>query len=145
MATMQPDLEQRIRDIFAALNAHDVEKYLSCTTDDILYENVAASVVSHGKEETRANLKGMFAAIPDLKMELRSCFTAGKYECSEWVMIGTVTGTLPGGIQATGKSVSVRGVSVAERRENKLCRVSVYLDMATIMRQLGIVPAPPLK
>jgi ketosteroid isomerase-like protein len=43
----------------------------------------------------------------------------------------------------TGKKFSVRGVSVIEVREGKIFRNLDFYDSATIMRQLGLLPAQP--
>jgi ketosteroid isomerase-like protein len=41
----------------------------------------------------------------------------------------------------TGKKFSVRGVSVIEVREGKISRCLDFYDSATIMRQVGVLPA----
>lgn len=145
MATMQPDLEKQMSEIIAAFNAHDAERYFSFSTDDVLIENVAMGMIIHGKEEARANIKNIFATIPDAKIEITSFFATGNHQCAEYIFSGTPTGALPMGIPVTGKSFSVRGVAIAELREGKACRITQYSDSATVMRQLGIFPPPPQK
>jgi ketosteroid isomerase-like protein len=57
---------------------------------------------------------------------------------------GTIEWTLSGtdkGMYKTGKKFSVRGVSVIEVREGKIFRNLDFYDSATIMRQLGLLPA----
>jgi len=142
MATIS---EKQMRDAIAAFNAHDVEKYLSFSTDDILVENLAAGVTIHGKEEARANLKNTFALIPDVRIEIKSFFTSGDHACLEYILSGTPAAPLPNGIPATGKSFSVRGAGVSEYREDKVCKITQYADAATLMRQLGVLPPPPQK
>ncbi len=143
MATMQPDLDQQTKEIYAALSAHDVEKFLSYHTDDVIVENVAAGVVSRGKgEEIRAGIHRILATIPDLKMELISVFASGNLQCEEFVMSGTPTAELSPGIPATGKSFSVRGMLKRELRNGKTCRVTQYTDYASILQQLGVLPSP---
>ena len=41
----------------------------------------------------------------------------------------------------TGKNFSVRGVSVFEVRGGKISRYKEFYDVATIMRQVGMLPA----
>jgi steroid delta-isomerase-like uncharacterized protein len=143
MATMQPDLEKQIRDIYTAINARDVERFLSFHTDDVIIENVATGLVTRGKgEEARVTLNCVFAAIPDYRMELTSYFASGNRLCEEYVVSGTHTGDHMG-IPATGKSFSCRGVLVRELREGKTCRACTYYDSATLLRQLGVLPQTP--
>ena len=141
---MATDFEKHTNDIYAAFNAHDLKKFGSLHTDDVIVENVATGVVSRARQEGLANIKLMIDAIPDLKLELTSSFTSGNRQCEEYLMRGTHKGDLQG-IPATGKSLSVRGVLVRELREGKTCRVTQYTDYATIMRQLGVLPSPPQK
>jgi steroid delta-isomerase-like uncharacterized protein len=141
MATMQSDLEKQIRDVVAAMNAHDIEKYLFFATDDVIAENVAMGVTIRGKEEYRSNLKLLFAAFPDYRIELTSHFGSGNLSCAEAVVSGTHKGDFMG-IPATGRAFSVRGVSVAELREGKASRITAYSDSASMLRQLGVSPAP---
>ena len=145
MATMKPDLEKRMKEAIAAVNSHNIEKFLSFSTDDIFSENLATGVVSHGKEESRKYFKQLFAAIPDFKIEPTLFFASGNHQCMEYVASGTPKGELPGGISATGKSFSIRCVSVSELREGKTCRASLYYDLSTMLKQLGVLPPLPKK
>ena len=144
MAAMQTDLEKQTKEIYAAISAHDIEKFLSFHTDDCIVEIVATGTVSRGKEEGRASLKRAFAAFPDVKLELISFFTSGNRQCEEAIMSGTHKGEYMG-IPATGKSISLRIAYIRESREGKTCRVTQYSDYATLMRQLGVLPAPSQK
>ena len=144
MAKMKIDLDKQMRDVVAAMNAHDIEKYLSFATDDVIAENVAMGVIIRGKEEYRNNLKLLFAAFPDYRIELTSHFASGNRSCAEAVASGTHKGDFMG-IPATGKTFSVRGVSVAELREGKASRITSYSDSASMLRQLGVLPSPPQK
>ncbi len=137
MATMATDFDMQTKELYAALEAHDLEKMLSLHTDDVFYEEVIADgPFSRGKEGLRTQLQGMFAAMPDVKMELISSFACGDRQCEESIMSGTQTGSFRG-LPASGKSFSVRVVTVRELKENKTSRISFYYDSASFMRQLG--------
>ncbi len=97
----------------------------------------------HGKEQLRAGLEALFSAVPDFKMDLISFFASGDRLCEEWLASGTPAGNLPGlSIQPTGKSFVIRGVTIKDLRDGKICRVYNYMDTASILRQLGILPTP---
>ncbi len=135
---MAIDLEEQTKDIYAALNAHDLGRFLSFYTDDVTSENVATGVVIRGKEDLRANFELVFSEIPDVRMELTACFTSGNCQCEEYVLSGTHKGSGElMGIPAPGKPFSVRGILVRELREGKTCRVTRYIDSSALMRQLG--------
>lgn len=70
---------------------------------------------------------------------MTSGFVAGTWAGGEWIMRGTHTGDLPG-LPATGKGVSVRGSSIIELQDGKIRRCSDYWDMATLLRQIGLMP-----
>jgi steroid delta-isomerase-like uncharacterized protein len=133
--------EKLTRDIIAAWNSHDPEKFASFLIDDCVYEDVPMGVVNHGKEQVKAFVAVLFSAVPDVKMETTSLFTVGDWGACEYVMTGTQTGAL-GQFPATGKSFSVRGVSVVQFRNGKFSRNSNYYDMVSWLQQLGLLPAP---
>jgi len=141
---MAADIEKLARDIYAAINAHDLDKVLSFHTDDVFVESPAGARVMHGKEELRASLNGYFGAFSNFKMELTSFFASGNRSWEEWVVSGTHTGSFQG-LPPTGKTISLRGILVREVKEGKTYRVTEYYDSATIMRQLGLLPPIPQK
>lgn len=147
-------MENWPKDFAAAFSAHNLDAVLSYFTDDIFYEEVVADgVVAHGKQELRARIQGIFAAWPDIKLDLTSHFSSGEHHCIEWIASGTLTNASSDvhlrdkaespGLPVTGKSISYREVVVAELRGGKISRFSLYCDMMTFMRQLGIMPSSP--
>ena len=60
----------------------------------------------------------------------------------EWTMSGTHKDDLPG-MPATGKSFSVRGATALQLDDGRISRNSDYWDMATLLTQLGLMPAAP--
>ena len=126
------------RDFIAAFSAHDIDEVLSYFADDVFYEEVVADgVVAHGKQELRARIQGIFTAFPDIKLELISHFSSGEHDCVEWISSGTHKADSPG-LPATGKCFSYREVVVTGLRNSKISRCSLYCDMMTFMKQLGV-------
>jgi hypothetical protein len=60
----------------------------------------------------------------------------GGHGTIEWMFTGTDKG-----VYKTGKKFSVRGVSVIDVRDGKIARSLDFYDSATIMRQVGVLPA----
>ena len=82
----------------------------------------------------------VFNAFPDLKIELTSHVAANGRAMLEWIMSGTLSGSLLG-LPATGKSFSIRGAAIFELQDGKIARSSIYWDMSTLVRQLGTIDA----
>lgn len=120
----------------AAWNSHDADKLLSVFTSDVFYEDVAFGEVSHGSAELRKFAASEFEAVPDLKVELLRASVHNGHGTIEWTFSGTDKD-----IYKTGKKFSVRGVSVIDVREGKISRSLDFYDEATIMRQVGLLPA----
>ena len=115
-------------------------KLLALFTDDCVYEDVTFGVVTNGKQELRGFAEGAFAAVPDLKFQLKSRFIAGQWGGIEWLMSGTHKGDFPG-LPATGKRFSaIRGATVVELQAGRIGRNSGYWDAASFMKQVGLLP-----
>lgn len=95
--------------------------------------------VSRGKAEVKSFANAVFAAFPDFTIQLTSGFTAGKWAAAEWTMSGTHQGALPG-LPATGKGFAIRGSTICELKAGKLKRNSDYWDLATFLKQIGLMP-----
>jgi steroid delta-isomerase-like uncharacterized protein len=142
---MAIDLNKQTEEIYAAFNAHDLDRYLSLHTEDVFFEQVIADGAGgHGKEELHTFVKGFFDAFPDFKCEVTSFFASGNRQCEEMTITGTHRGTYLT-IEPTGKSISLRGVLIRELRKGKTSRFSIYFDPTTLMRQLGVLPPTPQK
>src|SRR5438477_1519545 len=120
--------------------SHDLPAILSLFPDDVIYEDETMGVVNRSKGELKAFAEDFFKIFPDVTFELKAHFAAANLGGAEWVMRGTQRGDMPG-IPATGKHVEVRGASVLEFVNGKIKRCSDYWDMATLLRQLGVLPA----
>jgi steroid delta-isomerase-like uncharacterized protein len=136
-ALVPPRPDRLLEEWATAWSRHDVEKLLALCTDDCVYEEVAIGAVYRGKAEVRSFAKAVFTAFDDVKIQLRSGFTAGHWAGAEWRMTGTHVRDLPG-IPATGKSFAVRGSTICELKAGKIRRNADYWDLATFLKQTGL-------
>jgi steroid delta-isomerase-like uncharacterized protein len=127
-----------MRETFLAWNSHDPDRVVNFYTEDAVYEDVAYGEVSHGKAEFRKFAAGFFEAVPDLKVEVVSASAHNGRGSLEWVFSGTDKG-----LYKTGKKFSVRGASLFKMRGGKCSSNKDFYDLATIMRQLGVLPDKP--
>ena len=118
-----------------AWNSHNPDALVALFTEDVVYEDVTLGVVNRGTAELRAFAEGVFTAIPDVNFPMVSSFLKGGKGFLEWIFKGTDVG-----MYGTGKAFSLRGGSVIEVHGTKIARQSDYWDLATLLRQIGLLP-----
>jgi steroid delta-isomerase-like uncharacterized protein len=95
---------------------------------------------SDGEEAVRKLLQGWIGAFPDLHLE-----TVRLRHMDDGVLVeGLITGTHDGdwaGIPPTGRRVEVPAIGIFEFDEDRLLCEKVYLDMVTVLTQIGVLPA----
>jgi steroid delta-isomerase-like uncharacterized protein len=133
-------LDRILEEFVTTWSSHDMDRVLPLYTADCTYEDVTLGAINHGKDELRGFGKLFISGFPDVTFELASQFVAvnGSWAAGEWMMTGTHRGDLPG-LPATGKPISIRGVSILELLDNKIRRCSDYWDMATLLKQIGLM------
>jgi len=135
-STSRPASSSAAQNWIAAWNSHDLAKWAAYFTPDIYYEDVTFVEISHGSEEAKKFAGEFFEAVPDLKLELEGSSVEGDHGSIQWVLTGTDKG-----VYKTGKKFKVRGVSIISVKNGKISRSIDYYDSATIMKQVGLLPA----
>ena len=120
--------------------SQNMEQLMSVFADDVTYVDTPLGSTFRGKEELRAFAQGFFNAFPDLKAVITSTVVSGDRAASEWRFTGTQVGDLAG-MPASNKQMDLRGVSIYEFEGGKIKRKIDYWDMATMLKQLGFMPA----
>jgi len=129
-----------------AMNAHDMDLWLSYCTDDFVFDYVAAPPPLN-KEETKADFELTYLGLPDFHVIPERVLVSGNIVVDEKTFTGTHQGEFLG-IPATGNSVQMPVLDIFEYEGNKVKKVTTYLDVVSIMVQLGLMPAgelPPLE
>jgi steroid delta-isomerase-like uncharacterized protein len=129
-----------------AWNSHDPEQLLDLMTEDIVYEDSASPETMHGHGDVRAFLDMSWRAFPDMRFEPvgRPLVSPAEPRAAFWWR-GTATNTgriEPPGLAPTGKRIEFEGVDFHEYRDGKVARLQIVFDMADVMTQLGVLPAP---
>jgi steroid delta-isomerase-like uncharacterized protein len=132
-------LAQRFAD--EIINARDLEGALT----DLVVEDFVEQNPMPGQGPGRAGLGDalarMFAAFPDLHWTLRDTIA----EQDRVMTLSTWTGTHRGeflGIPATGRSVEVEAWTLDRYRDGRLIESRIIMDVAGMLTQLGVLPAP---
>ena len=123
--------------VIAAWNSHDPDKVVAMYADDVVFEDVTLGAVNHGRDALRKFVKFTFDVSPDIHFVLTKSFLQDGNGYMEWTMTGTDVGLFK-----TNKHFDVRGVSVVGEASGKLAWNRDYYDLATVMKQVGVLPAP---
>lgn len=117
-------------------NSKDPEVLVAAFTTDGIYEDVTFGIKKKGSAELRELHKFFHDAVGGLYVKLIESHVANGHGTIEWMFGGTDVGVFK-----TGKPFEVQGVSVIEVRGNRISRNLDYYDAATIMKQVGKLPA----
>ena len=130
------ELLDRFVDLFNSNRDEEAEKDFA---PDGYFEEVGTNRRFTPQEAT-ANSRAWRVAFPDAHGTITSKVVEGNKGAAEIVWRGTNRGSLMGQ-PATGKSVNVRAVVIIETNGSKIRRSVHYIDVASMMAQLGAAPA----
>ena len=111
----------------AALNARNVDEYLGRVDESC-------------REGMWRSLEVLFAALPDVRLEIEQIRAGEDFVVVHSIITGTHKGTFAG-IAATNKPVNFHACNFVELRNGKAIRMRGYADQATLFQQLGVVSA----
>ena len=115
----------------------------------VIDEVVAADYVGHdpalpeptlGPEGVKQFHNDFLAAFPDGAITVETQLAEGDYVATRWTGRGTQKGELMG-IPATGKQVTVSGITISRLSDGKVAEEWTTWDTLGMMQQLGAVPA----
>ena len=139
------DNEAIVRELHEAFNARDLDRAVAHATEDAEYLTVATGETFHGPEGYKAYMQNWIDAFSDASTEVTAIHAGDDFTVVEFTGRGTHDGTLKspaGDVPATGRTVENRFCEVFSIEDGKISRSRTYLDMATMMSQLGLMPAP---
>jgi steroid delta-isomerase-like uncharacterized protein len=120
-----------------AENRHDVEATIA-TFHRPRYE--VNGQPSDGTEAVRELLQGLMNGFPDLHADIGKMRHADDAVFGEGLITGTHDGEWAG-IPPTGRRIEVPVVGIFEFDDDRLLCEKVYIDMASILTQIGVLPA----
>jgi len=125
-------------------NKHDTAAALATAADDVVFSKNSAPADLTGKKEVQKGLDESFKAFPDVKLEIKSAWSAGDYVVSTGTWSGTNTGDMPAmKLKKTGKPVSVHFIEVDKFVGGKTKNIWLFTNGAAAAAQLGLLP--PMK
>jgi steroid delta-isomerase-like uncharacterized protein len=96
---------------------------------------------SDGEAAVRELLQGLMEGFPDFHAETVKLHHADDAVIGQARITGTHNGSFAG-IPPTGKKIDVPMAAIFEFEDDRLLCETVYWDVATILRQIGILPEP---
>jgi steroid delta-isomerase-like uncharacterized protein len=140
-------VQEQIAGVLEAFNSHDADRFVALMTEDVVFDHSAWPTTMRGRAEVRSfYADNTWKAVPDLRLELADGpFLhphAPRYSVA-WRAVGTHTGQIdPPGFAPTGKRIEFPVLEISELRDGRASRVRIAIDMADVMRQLGLLAAP---
>jgi steroid delta-isomerase-like uncharacterized protein len=94
-----------------------------------------------GREEFREGVLDMLSAFSDRQVKIADQVVAGDKVVSRWQATGVHAGEF-NGIPATGRRVSLTGISIDRIAGGRIVESWEVTDDAGLLRQLGVMPSP---
>lgn len=114
---------------------------------DVIGELIASNYVSHGlpmsvngPQEFRQSVETFRSAFPDLYMLVEEQIADGDRVSNQGYITGTHRGEFLG-VPASGQQIKVNVISIWRFENGKVAESWVQLDLMSLMRQIGAVPA----
>ncbi len=137
--TLRDRREAVVREHMESENRHDFDATIA-TFARPRYEIVPTGDVFDGETAVRGYFAASRAAFPDQRNELRALRHTDDAVIVEFDLLGTHLGPLRG-IPPTGKEFRCPMTAFFVFEGDRIVCERVYFDSATILRQLGLVPA----
>jgi predicted ester cyclase len=128
-----------VRHAVAALNAGDIEGYLSGFAVDCV-RWVGGLGVALTVPDIRDNLGQLFAAFDELHLDEDLLFGGDGHVCARWTLRGVHTGEY-GGIAPTHREIAVDTCEVYTFTGDKVTECYVYGESMSLFNQLSGAPA----
>ena len=130
--------EAVVEEHVAAENRQDVEATIA-TFHRARYE--VNGEPSDGEAAVRDLLGGLMAGFPDFHAEVDKFHHADDAVVCEGRMTGTHDGPWAG-VPATGRRIELTFACIFDFEEDRLVCEKVFVDLATLLRQVGALPEP---
>jgi steroid delta-isomerase-like uncharacterized protein len=131
--------EQVVANFLEAIGRHDVEAIGRVCANDIV-ELLPGTPPLEGIDNELAFARGLFAAFPDLEIEVTRLMAIDQVVAAAWTRRGTFTGADFQGLPANGARMVSPAAGFFEIENGLIKRLTVYADMNKLGRDLGVVP-----
>ena len=131
-----------------ALSARDSDRMNALRSPDFVLDFVNGDAFEDrplSVEQTREFWPSWFRAFPEMDLEVTRTIAAEEVVVTQWIFTGTNSGPLEPPVfddrmEPTGRTIRLRGVSIYDVSDGLLRRETMYIDLATLMVELGVEP-----
>lgn len=127
-----------IRWTFSVVGSRDVTPLRQLWTQDTVQR--FPDRTCRGPDEIAAYLEQVFAAVPDIQIEVRELVERDEHVLVQWHLTGTHTGADFQGIEATGRPLAIDGFDHIVLRDGKIVSNFIVYDQMQFARQVGLMP-----
>lgn len=128
-----------VRWAFEMINAHDVDALRQVWTDATSERFPSGSEI--GADAMAGYFERLFAAVPDVHMQVVALAESGEDVFVHWHMTGTHSGAPFEGIEPTGSAIALDGMDHFVMRDGTVATNFVVFDQMQFARQIGMLPA----
>lgn len=122
-------------------NGGDLAVVDECVADDYRGQDPSYPAPIEGPDGFRQWVMAARTAFPDFHIEVEDLIEEGDRVAGRITMTGTNTGSLMGA-PPTGRTVAFTGMFIRRLRDGRFVRGWDVADLATLLQQLGLMPAP---
>ncbi len=131
--------ENLISIVFERLNQHDIGALDPLIADDVSEDWPIVGRLE-GRAAVVAHFRALFAALPDLRIEILRVASEGDTVFVHWHATGTFSGQAFAGIRATGRAIDFRGTDCFTIHDGKVAGNFVAFDGMAFATQAGVLP-----
>ncbi|GAA4632700.1 hypothetical protein GCM10023196_067190 [Actinoallomurus vinaceus] len=127
-----------------AVNTHAPVDVVAMMSEDVVVVDTAFGGSYAGRAAVEQLLSGMDAGLSsDYRFTVKKFIVSGDSYAFEWDFSGTNDRANPAmGLPGTGQEFTVPGLTIGERRNGLISENRDYWNVAALLMQLGVMPAP---
>ena len=135
-----------VSEYVAALAAADIERMKILHAPNYVLDWVYADAFEDPLSTAEESIKfwpSWFAGFPEMDFEVTRTIAGENVIVTQWIFTGTNSGTLGPPVfeearAPTGRTIQFRGVSIYDVHNRLIQRETTYIDLATLIVELGI-------
>ncbi len=129
-----------------ALKSRDSDNMNRLRSEEFVLDFVNRDAFQSGPlsaADTEAFWPSWFSAFPEFDYEVTRTMVSDEVVVVQWIFTGTHTNTLEPPafdppLDATGRTIQLRGVSFYDLSDGLIQKETLYIDLATLMVELGV-------
>ena len=125
------------QEVFAALNAHDLERFAALLDPAVVWESDTLPNRITSREAARDIMQRFYRAFPDLHFGVEQELASGNVVITRWQASGRQQGEFLG-LAPTHRPIELHGCSITEFVAGQVVQQWTYWDTGCLLQQLGV-------